>query len=155
MRKPEDVIKSVMTKLQKNGKGIVLMHDFQHATAAAMPELLHQLKLAGYKVVHMVPKDPVTTIDKYDDMVRAKDKFSSSNKTRARRRASLRDDQRVMHVIREAANGSGPKWPTPDDMTPRLSGIHNHRRFRLECRAGSTGTVDSGFALRAPRNDGY
>ncbi len=82
MRKPEDVIKSVMTKLQKNGKGIVLMHDFQHATAAAMPELLHQLKLAGYKVVHMVPKDPVTTIDKYDDMVRAKDKFSSSNNTR-------------------------------------------------------------------------
>jgi peptidoglycan/xylan/chitin deacetylase (PgdA/CDA1 family) len=82
MRKPEDVIKSVLTKLQKNGKGIILMHDFQHATAQAMPELLHQLKLAGYKVVHMVAKDQVTTIDKYDDMVRAKDKFSSSNNTR-------------------------------------------------------------------------
>ena len=54
--KPEDVIKSVMTKLQKNGKGIMLMHDFQHATAEAMPELLRQLKPAGYKIVHMVPK---------------------------------------------------------------------------------------------------
>jgi peptidoglycan/xylan/chitin deacetylase (PgdA/CDA1 family) len=82
IRKPEEVIKSVMTKLQKNGKGIILMHDFQHATAEAMPELLHQLKLAGYKVVHMVAKSPVTTIDKYDDMVRAQDKFSSSNNTR-------------------------------------------------------------------------
>ena len=56
IRKPDEVIKSVMTKLQKNGKGIILMHDFQHATAEAMPELLHQLKVAGYKVVHMVPK---------------------------------------------------------------------------------------------------
>jgi peptidoglycan/xylan/chitin deacetylase (PgdA/CDA1 family) len=82
IRKPEDVIKSVMTKLAKNGKGIILMHDFQHATAEAMPELLHQLKLAGYKVVHMVPKQPVTTVAKYDDMVRAQDKFSSSNNTR-------------------------------------------------------------------------
>jgi len=82
IRKPEDVIKSVLTKLQKNGKGIILMHDFQHATAEAMPELLHQLKLAGYKVVHMVAKSPVTTIDKYDEMVRAQDKFSSSNNTR-------------------------------------------------------------------------
>src|SRR5580658_2851424 len=82
IHKPDDVIKSVLTKLQKNGKGIVLMHDFQHGTAEALPELLHQLKLNGYKIVHMVPKQPVTTISKYDDMVRAQDKFSSSNNTR-------------------------------------------------------------------------
>ena len=82
IRKPEDVVKSVLTKLQKNGKGMILMHDFQHATAEAMPELLHQLKLAGYKVVHMVPKQAVTTLAKYDDMVRTQDKFSTSNNTR-------------------------------------------------------------------------
>jgi peptidoglycan/xylan/chitin deacetylase (PgdA/CDA1 family) len=82
LRKPEDVIKSAMTKLAKNGKGIVLMHDFQHATAEALPELLRQLKAAGYKIVHMVPKEPVTTLAKYDDMVRAQDKFSTSNNTR-------------------------------------------------------------------------
>ena len=39
MRKPEQVIKSVMSKLEKHGKGIILMHDFQHATAEALPEL--------------------------------------------------------------------------------------------------------------------
>jgi peptidoglycan/xylan/chitin deacetylase (PgdA/CDA1 family) len=33
MRKPEQVRQSVMAKLQKHGKGIVLLHDFQHATA--------------------------------------------------------------------------------------------------------------------------
>ena len=82
IRKPDEVVKSVMTKLAKNGKGILLMHDFQHATAEAMPEVLHQLHLAGYKVVGVVPKFAVTTIPKYDDMVRAQDKFSSSNNTR-------------------------------------------------------------------------
>jgi len=44
--------------------------------------LLRQLKAGGYKVVHMVPKAPVTTLAKYDDMVKAKDKFSSTNNTR-------------------------------------------------------------------------
>ena len=39
MRKPEQVIKSVMAKLQKHGKGIVLMHDFQKATSEAVPQL--------------------------------------------------------------------------------------------------------------------
>jgi peptidoglycan/xylan/chitin deacetylase (PgdA/CDA1 family) len=82
IRKPEEVIKSVMTKLAKNGKGILLMHDFQHATAEAMPELLRQLKAGGYKVVHMVPKNAVTTLAKYDDMVRAQDKYSNANNTR-------------------------------------------------------------------------
>jgi peptidoglycan/xylan/chitin deacetylase (PgdA/CDA1 family) len=82
MRKPDDVIKSAMTKLAKNGKGILLMHDFQHATAEAIPELLRQLKAGGYRIVHMVPKQPVTTIAKYDDMVRAQDKFSNANNTR-------------------------------------------------------------------------
>ena len=82
LRKPEDVVKSAMTKLAKHGKGILLMHDFQHATAQAMPELIRQLKAGGYKIVHMVPKDPVTTLAKYDDMVRAQDKYSISNNTR-------------------------------------------------------------------------
>jgi peptidoglycan/xylan/chitin deacetylase (PgdA/CDA1 family) len=82
LNKPEAVIKSVMTKLAKNGKGILLMHDFRPATAEAMPELLRQLKAGGYKVVHMVPKDAVVTLPKYDDMVRAQDKFSNANNTR-------------------------------------------------------------------------
>jgi peptidoglycan/xylan/chitin deacetylase (PgdA/CDA1 family) len=82
LHKPDDVIKSALTKLAKNGKGIILMHDFQHGTAEAMPELLRQLKANGYKLVHMVPKEPVTTLAKYDDMVRAQDKFSATNNTR-------------------------------------------------------------------------
>jgi peptidoglycan/xylan/chitin deacetylase (PgdA/CDA1 family) len=83
LRRPEDVVKSAMTKLAKNGKGILLMHDFQHATAEAMPELLRQLKAGGYKIVHMVSKESVTTLAKYDEMVRAQDKYSTSNNARS------------------------------------------------------------------------
>jgi len=83
LRRPEDVVKSAMIKLAKNGKGILLMHDFQHVTAEAMPELLRQLKAGGYKIVHMVPKQPVTTLAKYDEMVRAQDKYSISNNARS------------------------------------------------------------------------
>jgi peptidoglycan/xylan/chitin deacetylase (PgdA/CDA1 family) len=67
VRKPEAVVKNVMAKLQKHGKGIVLMHDFQGQTAQAVPDLLSQLKAGGYKIVHMKAKDPVKTIAKYDE----------------------------------------------------------------------------------------
>ena len=79
MHKPDDVIKSVMSQLEKHGKGIILMHDFQHNTAEALPELLRQLKAGGYKVVHMVPKGQLTTLPKYDEMVTHQDKLSSNN----------------------------------------------------------------------------
>ena len=69
MRTPERVIKAVLTKLDKHGKGIVLMHDFQKHTAEAVPELLKQLKAAGYKIVHVRAKDPVTSIAMYDEML--------------------------------------------------------------------------------------
>src|SRR5450631_1164507 len=65
MRKPEQVIKSVMAKLEKHGKGIILMHDFQHATAEAAPELLKQLKAGGYKVVLVVGKTSVEPQKEY------------------------------------------------------------------------------------------
>jgi peptidoglycan/xylan/chitin deacetylase (PgdA/CDA1 family) len=66
IRKPDQVIKSVMSKLKKRGKGIILMHDFQHVTAQALPELLNELKANGFRVVHVKPKDSVTTIAEYD-----------------------------------------------------------------------------------------
>ena len=79
MRRPEQVIDSVMRKLEKHGKGIILMHDFQRATAQALPELLHQLKDGGYKVVHVVSRSPVTTLSKYDEMLAQQDKLSVNN----------------------------------------------------------------------------
>ena len=69
MRRPDQVIKSVMAKLQKHGKGIILMHDFQHATSEAVPELFKQLKAGGYKVVQVVGKTPVEPLPEYKAIV--------------------------------------------------------------------------------------
>jgi peptidoglycan/xylan/chitin deacetylase (PgdA/CDA1 family) len=69
MRHPEQVIRSVMTKLAKHGKGIILMHDFQHATAEAVPEILKKLKEGNYKVVQVVGKTPVEPKPEYVQMV--------------------------------------------------------------------------------------
>jgi len=69
MRKPEQVRQSVMDKLKKHGKGIVLVHDFQHATAEAAMDLLNDLKAGGYKIVFMKPKYSVTTIASYDEAI--------------------------------------------------------------------------------------
>ena len=56
-----------MTKLDKLGKGIILMHDFQKHTAEALPELLRRLKAGGYKIVQMKAKAPLQTLAEYDD----------------------------------------------------------------------------------------
>ena len=64
---PEKVVQTVMTKLDKLGKGIILMHDFQKPTAEALPELLRRLKAGGYKVVQIKAKAPVQTLAEYDE----------------------------------------------------------------------------------------
>jgi len=66
-RSSQQVIDTVMKKLDRLGKGIILMHDFQKHTAEALPELLRRLKAGGYKVVQMKPKFPVETLAQYDE----------------------------------------------------------------------------------------
>jgi peptidoglycan/xylan/chitin deacetylase (PgdA/CDA1 family) len=68
-RNPQQVIDVTMKKLDKLGKGIILMHDFHKHTAEALPELLSKLKAGGYKVVKMVAKAPVQTLPQYDEEI--------------------------------------------------------------------------------------
>jgi len=70
-RKPEAMVKALVAKLEKKGKGIILMHDFQKVTAKAMPMLLEELAAKGFKVVHMKPKDPAKTLEEYDQLAQA------------------------------------------------------------------------------------
>jgi len=79
MRTPERVIESVMKKLEKHGKGMVLLHDFQRHTAEALPELLNRLKAGGYKIVHMKAKAPITTLPEYDELVLKEQKLPTVN----------------------------------------------------------------------------
>ena len=62
----DQIVNTVMTKLEKRGKGIILMHDFQKHTAEALPTLLQRLKAGGYKVVLMKAKTTLQTLPDYD-----------------------------------------------------------------------------------------
>ena len=66
---PEALVKHVMALLEKRGKGIILMHDIQPHTAAALPEILKQLKAKDYKVVQVTAKAPVQTLPEFDALI--------------------------------------------------------------------------------------
>ena len=65
----DHLVKTLMQKLDKRGKGILLMHDIHKTTAKAVPLLLAQLKAKGYKIVHVTAKLPVTTVAEYDQAI--------------------------------------------------------------------------------------
>jgi len=68
-RNAKQVVDVTMKKVNKLGKGIILMHDFHKHTAEALPELLHQLKAGGYKVVAMRAKAPVQSLPQFDEEI--------------------------------------------------------------------------------------
>ncbi len=45
-------------RIEAKGKGILLLHDIQARTVAALPRILHELKARGYRIVHVVPATP-------------------------------------------------------------------------------------------------
>ncbi len=69
----KQVIDVTFKRLDKLGKGIILMHDFHKHTAEALPELLQRLKAGGYKVVAMKAKFPVTSLPQYDQELMKED----------------------------------------------------------------------------------
>jgi peptidoglycan/xylan/chitin deacetylase (PgdA/CDA1 family) len=55
-----------MSRLEAKGKGILLLHDIQARTVAALPKILQALKARGYRIVHVVPataEQPKTPTD--------------------------------------------------------------------------------------------
>jgi peptidoglycan-N-acetylglucosamine deacetylase len=51
-----NMLAHTLSELDKRRGGILLMHDVQPKTALALPALLTQLKMRGYRLVHVVPK---------------------------------------------------------------------------------------------------
>jgi peptidoglycan-N-acetylglucosamine deacetylase len=55
---PAQVYARALQRIEANGKGILLLHDIQPRTVAALPGLLQELKRRGYRIVHVVPATP-------------------------------------------------------------------------------------------------
>ena len=52
------VYELAIKRLEEKGRGILLLHDIQARTVAALPKILHELKARGYRIVHVVPATP-------------------------------------------------------------------------------------------------
>ncbi|WP_020175818.1 polysaccharide deacetylase family protein [Methyloferula stellata] len=51
----EEELQIVLRKLEREKRGILLLHDSRASTAAMLPDLLDELKKRGFKIVHLVP----------------------------------------------------------------------------------------------------
>jgi hypothetical protein len=61
-----EVARRALQRIEARGRGILLLHDIQPATALALPTILAELKARGYKIVHVVPATadrPATVAD--------------------------------------------------------------------------------------------
>lgn len=54
------VIQLALSRIEAKGKGVLLLHDIQPRTVAALPVILRELKARGYRIVHVVPASQAT-----------------------------------------------------------------------------------------------
>jgi peptidoglycan/xylan/chitin deacetylase (PgdA/CDA1 family) len=67
----KEITRRALQRIEARGRGILLLHDIQPATALALPTILAELKARGYKIVHVVPAtaDRPATVAETDDWV--------------------------------------------------------------------------------------
>jgi len=53
----KQVLARALDRLEKRGRGILLLHDIHQRTVTALPKLLQELKLRHYSIVHVVAAD--------------------------------------------------------------------------------------------------
>ncbi|MGQ0446413.1 MAG: polysaccharide deacetylase family protein, partial [Beijerinckiaceae bacterium] len=59
---PDAELALILSRLDEERRGILLLHDTKQQTAAILPDLLRELKKRGYKIVALVPgKEPAPT----------------------------------------------------------------------------------------------
>lgn len=54
----DQVYNYAISRIEAKGRGILLLHDIQARTVAALPRILRTLKARGYHIVHVVPATP-------------------------------------------------------------------------------------------------
>ncbi len=69
-----EITARALERLERKGRGVLLLHDIQPATLLALPGLLRELKSRGYGIVHVEPErsGPPRTITEPERWVSAK-----------------------------------------------------------------------------------
>lgn len=56
----QTIVRRVVGRIRRQGRGMILMHDNKPETAKALPAILNALKRYGFRIVHIVPKQPLS-----------------------------------------------------------------------------------------------
>ncbi|CAA2138347.1 polysaccharide deacetylase family protein [Hyphomicrobium sp. ghe19] len=117
----DHLVKSLMQKIDKRGKGILLMHDIHKTTAKAVPMILAELKAKGYKIVHMTAKFPLTTVAEYDQAIEKEAKGLPQVGTERPVSSIVKTIDGPAPAPESASNGGEPEGlpapPTPEAST--------------------------------------
>jgi peptidoglycan/xylan/chitin deacetylase (PgdA/CDA1 family) len=115
---PAAVRERVLSELAAKRKGIVLFHDIHAWTASALPGLLDEMKIRGYRIVHLEPKTRIAALAEYDARVREEGRH---NRVAAAGRPPAKDGQAWPWTLTFApAAGAEPaKAPSAGPSEPR------------------------------------
>jgi enamine deaminase RidA (YjgF/YER057c/UK114 family) len=67
---PDRLVERTLKQLDSHGGGIMLFHDIKPQTARALPTILAAMKQRGYRVVHIVPKQPFVADARHVESIR-------------------------------------------------------------------------------------
>jgi peptidoglycan-N-acetylglucosamine deacetylase len=136
-----EVINRALRRLEAKGRGILLLHDIQPATAQALPTLLKELKERGYRIVHVVPADTthVRTATAPQEWILARSRHTWPHLAKAPTKASATSGRATlrpaMPVSKQRPEPVLPISETPADgmgVTDSINGMSaksKHRHF--------------------------
>lgn len=108
--KPADVVSRAVSRLEKHNGGILLLHDIHKSTAAALPDLLKELKEKGFHIVHVVfdngPQTEIASGSKTEPQAepRAEVKVEAKPELKTEAKPELKAD------LRPGSNRPHTKW---------------------------------------------
>jgi hypothetical protein len=165
-----EVMHRALTRLEAHGKGILLLHDIQPATAMMLPALLRELKRRGYRIVHVVPatatlpKTP-TTPEQWVMRGGSSEKYESEDWPRLTVDLDQADVAPVLPAPSPANFGValpfGPKFTLPRPATrPRAHLTRGQvplppRSVWPRDLGPSSGVIDAGLPAPSPASFGY
>jgi peptidoglycan/xylan/chitin deacetylase (PgdA/CDA1 family) len=110
---PQAVRDEVMNQLAYQKKGILLFHDIQPSTAAALPSVLASLKAKGFKVVQLKAKATATTLPEFDVMAQRE-----MGKKRVARASDPLANRAVTWARPSQVPGAAAMMPPPSNAAP-------------------------------------
>src|SRR5262249_38259714 len=131
-----EVARRAISRLEARGKGILLLHDIQPATALAMPEILKELKARGFKIVHVVSATP------------DRPKTVTEPELWAARRGSEPKVWPRISVVGVESSHAAPRGASPGGLRMRGVGAGNQSSDGAEFQTAERGPADVANAGR-------